>query len=80
MVATNQDPNTDMFGYPVFMGAHVITGVAGDYNNLRYGTVTAFKEATNEVKISGGNCGRPIWRHPKDLAVLLLLTEMKNAK
>jgi len=78
MIAANNDPNTDLFGYPLFLGAQVVACVTvGDNATLRYGTIAGYKEKTNEVKITGGNCTRGLWRHPKQLVVLMLPGEIK---
>ncbi len=70
---SNDDPSTDIFGCPVFIGSHVVTVVSsqGHTAYMRYGTVTEFNEVKQQVKVTGGNCGKPLWRYPNELVVLL---------
>ena len=74
----------DMLGYPLFEGMDVVTRTA-DAGMPRYGKVDKFREASNangrlirEVRISGGNCSRAIWKSPfAVLAVGVILGEIK---
>lgn len=60
----------DLLGNVLFIGAHVVTCIAGDQIKLRHGTIISFNEKNFKFLIGGGNCGKEIWRYSQELILL----------
>ena len=75
----SKDPNTDKFGYPIFIGAHAVSCVTvGDSATLRYGTITEYDPKKEQIKITGGNCPKGLWRRPNQVIILMLPGDIPN--
>lgn len=79
MLKVSRETNHDALGYPIFLGAQVVSCVTvGDNARLRWGKVTEYDPIKDSVKITGGNCTRGLWRHPSEIMVLMLPRDLDD--